>query len=182
MTITKTMLASSYSSLMACLITSASLVNSVSTCSRLSPQLSAVSAGSAMYSCRSCSLVVRALRNSAMNLRVSSGMRRPYNRPQREAISARDERLREVVRVERAQVLERLAHADQLHGQAELVRDRDRDAALRAAVELRQRHSRDADGVVEQARLLHRVLPGRRVDDEQRLVRRAFGSRGDHSP
>src|SRR5437016_10719122 len=50
----------------------------------------------------------------------------------------RDERMREIASVERAQVVETLAHAEQLHGQAELLRDRDRDAAFRRAVELRQ--------------------------------------------
>ena len=38
-----------------------------------------------------------------------------------------------------------------------------------------------ADGVVEEARLLQAVLAGRRVDDEQHLVRRAFAPAGDHA-
>src|SRR5215471_10640771 len=73
----------------------------------------------------------------------------------------------EVLRVERRQVVERLPHADQLDRQAELVRDRDGDASLRAAVELRQHDAGDADRLAEEARLLQPVLPGRRVDDEQ---------------
>ena len=56
--------------------------------------------------------------------------------------------------------------------EAELVRDRDRDAAFRGAVELRQHDAGDAGGLAEELRLLHAVLAGRRVDDEQRLVRR----------
>ena len=46
------------------------------------------------------------------------------------------QRPREVVRVERAQVLELLADADQLDRDPELVGDRERDAALGRAVEL----------------------------------------------
>jgi hypothetical protein len=79
----------------------------------------------------------------------------------------------EVARIERPEILQLLPDPDELHRQAELVRDRDRDAALRRAVELRQRDARDADRLAEEARLLEAVLAGRRVDDEQRLVRRA---------
>ncbi len=85
-------------------------------------------------------------------------------------------------RVERPQVVEPFADADELHRQAELVRDRDGDAALRRAVELRQRDAGHADGVVEEPRLLQPVLAGRRVDDEQHLVRRALAPPGDHAP
>src|SRR5213079_743445 len=70
----------------------------------------------------------------------------------------RDEGPGEVLRVERPQILELLAHADQLDRQPELVRDRDRDAALRTAVELRECDARDADGLAEEARLLEAVL------------------------
>src|SRR5512133_1814007 len=56
----------------------------------------------------------------------------------------RDQCAREVLCVERPEVFELLPHADQLHGEAELVRDRDRDAALRAAVELREGDAGDA--------------------------------------
>src|SRR3954447_8067087 len=85
-----------------------------------------------------------------------------------------EEGAREVVWIEWPQVVQLLADADQLHRQAELVRDRHGDAALRGAVELRQRHTADLDGLAEEARLLEAVLPGGRVDHEQRLVRRAF--------
>ena len=51
-----------------------------------------------------------------------------------------------------------LADADELHRQAELVGDRDGDAALRRAVELRQRDAGDADRLAEQPRLLEAVL------------------------
>ena len=90
------------------------------------------------------------------------------------ATGGADERTSVVAGVERAQVVEPLPHADELHGQPELVRDRDRDAAFRGAVELRQRDAGHAGRLGEEARLLDAVLPGRRVDDEQRLVRRAL--------
>src|SRR5437870_13327636 len=76
-----------------------------------------------------------------------------------------DECAREVGRVERAQVLEPLPYADQLDRQADLVGDCDRDAALRRAVQLRQRDAGDSRGLAEQTRLLEPVLAGRRVDD-----------------
>src|SRR5689334_22906826 len=93
----------------------------------------------------------------------------------------RDERPGEILSVERPQIVERLPYADQLDRQAELVRDRDRDAALRAAVELRQRNAGHADRLAEETRLLQAVLPGRRVDDEQRLMRGALQLPLDHA-
>ena len=54
-----------------------------------------------------------------------------------------DQRAREVLGVERAQILDRLADADQLHRQLELARDRQRDPAARGAVELRQHDAGD---------------------------------------
>jgi hypothetical protein len=62
------------------------------------------------------------------------------------------------------------------------VGDRDRDAALRGAVELGQDDAAHVHGLAEEPRLLQAVLPGARVDDEERLVRRAFEPLGDHSP
>ncbi len=63
--------------------------------------------------------------------------------PRRSAIRrGGEERSGEVLGDERPQVLERLADADQLDRQAQLVRDGDRDAALGGAVELRQRDAR----------------------------------------
>src|SRR3954453_829033 len=71
-----------------------------------------------------------------------------------------EQRAREVVRVERAQVLERLADADQLDRDAELGRDRHGDPALRGAVELGQHDAVDLDGLGEQLRLAQTVLAG----------------------
>ena len=58
------------------------------------------------------------------------------NLPPSGADYAGQQRAGEVVGVERAQVLELLADADQLDRDAELVGDRQRDAALGGAVEL----------------------------------------------
>src|SRR5689334_14033216 len=83
-------------------------------------------------------------------------------------VSTGYQRPRELVRIERPQVVQALADADQLDRQPELVRDRDRDAALGRAVELRQRDPAHLDGLAEQARLLQAVLAGRCVDDGDR--------------
>ena len=65
------------------------------------------------------------------------------------ATLTRDEGAREVLRIERTQVVEAFADADQLHGQTQLVRDRDRDPALGGPVELRQGDAGDADRLAE---------------------------------
>src|SRR3954462_7364961 len=93
----------------------------------------------------------------------------------------RDEGACEILGIERTKIVQRLPYADQLHGQAELVRDRDGDAALRAAVELRQRYAGDPDRLAEEPRLLQAVLSRRRVHYEQRLVRRAVEPALDHA-
>ena len=82
-------------------------------------------------------------------------------------------------RVERPEVVDALADTDELHGKAELDGDRDRDTASRAPVQLRERDTRYADGVAEETRLLQAVLAGGRIDDEERLVRRAVETPGD---
>jgi hypothetical protein len=51
--------------------------------------------------------------------------------------SLRDQGAREIARIERPQVVQPLPDADELHGQPELLGDRDGDAALGRAVELR---------------------------------------------
>src|SRR4051812_29878537 len=78
--------------------------------------------------------------------------------------SGSDERAGELAWVERPQVVEPLPHADELDREPELVGDRDRDAALCRAVELRQRDARHARRVAEETRLLQAVLACRRVD------------------
>jgi len=63
-------------------------------------------------------------------------------------------------------------HADQLHRNAELLAIASAIRPFRP-VELRERDPRDVDSVAEQQRLAQAILAGRRVDREQRLVRRA---------
>src|SRR6266571_3019350 len=92
-----------------------------------------------------------------------------------------DERAGKVVGIERPEIFQRFPDADELDRESQFVGDRDCDAAFCAAVELRQRHARDADGLAEEARLLQSVLSGGRVDDEQRFVRRAFELAFDHT-
>src|SRR4051794_8119774 len=87
----------------------------------------------------------------------------------------------EVVGVEWAQVLDPFADANQLHGDAKLLGDRQRDPALRRTVELRQGNAGDVDGLAEEHRLTQAVLAGGRVDREQRLVRRAGQLLLDHA-
>ena len=84
------------------------------------------------------------------------------------------------MRVERPEIVEPFADADELDGQPELVGDRDRHASSRGAVELRQRDAGDTGGLTEESRLLQAVLARRRVDDEQGLVRCALDSAGEH--
>ena len=83
-----------------------------------------------------------------------------------------DEGVREIAGVERPEVVQALADADQLHRQAQLLGDRERDAALRGAVELCEDDPGDVDGLLEELGLAQAVLPRGRVDDQQRLVRR----------
>ena len=88
----------------------------------------------------------------------------------------------EVVGVERAQVLEALADPDQLDGQAHLLGDRQRDAALGGAVELGQHHAGYVHGLLEELRLAQAVLAGGRVDRQQRFVWRPGHLLFDHAP
>ena len=83
------------------------------------------------------------------------------------------ERLGEVLGVEGAQVLDALADADPLDRHGELALDADDDAALGRAVELRQHDACDRRSLGEELGLADGVLPRRRVEHEQRLVRRA---------
>src|SRR5579884_2046939 len=84
-----------------------------------------------------------------------------------------EQRVDELDRVERDEVRGGLADADDLDRDAELGLDREDDAALRAAIELRQHDAGDVDRLGELARLDQPVLTGRRVDHEQDLLQRA---------
>src|SRR5262245_61329857 len=80
----------------------------------------------------------------------------------------------ELASVERAQVLEPLANSDQLDWELELGGDRERDAALRCPIELREDDPGQVNRLGERARLAQAVLPGGGIDYDQRLVRRAL--------
>jgi hypothetical protein len=78
-------------------------------------------------------------------------------------------RLDEVVRRELQKVVHLLAHAHEEHRHTERVLDRERDAAARGGVELRQGDASQPCGLVEGARLGQAVLAGCRVEDEEHL-------------
>ena len=78
-----------------------------------------------------------------------------------------------VAGVERHEVVEPLADADVADRQLQVVRDRDGDAALGRAVELRQHDAVGAARRHELARLHEAVLADGRVEHEQHFVRRA---------
>src|SRR6478609_4318450 len=94
----------------------------------------------------------------------SEAARRTVTAAGRSALLGCDERAREVVGVERAQVLERLADADELDRDAELAGDGQGDPALGGAVELGEDDPVDRDRLGEQLGLAQAVLAGRGVD------------------
>src|SRR4029079_2239071 len=73
--------------------------------------------------------------------------------------SSRDERPREVRRIEWPEVVQALPDPDQFHWKPELVRDRDRDPTLGRAVELGQSDSAHLDRLAEEPRLRGAGLP-----------------------
>ena len=75
------------------------------------------------------------------------------------------------MRIEFAEILRLLADADESDRQPEPARDRDHDATLRGAVELRQHEPGDADSFVELDGLRQRVLTLVRIEDEKDLMR-----------
>src|SRR6478736_843102 len=80
---------------------------------------------------------------------------------------------REVLRVERLEVVEALADADGNYGKLKAFGDRDQDAAPRRAVELGHDQAGHAGDLLEDLHLVQRVLTRRRVEHEQDAVRRA---------
>eukprot|EP00955_Chlamydomonas_euryale_P011732 126195-Chlamydomonas_euryale.AAC.6 len=84
-----------------------------------------------------------------------------------------EERLHVCCWVERLKVVDALAHAHKLDGDAELVDDRHDGAAARRAVELGHDDASERNGLVELARLVEHVEPRSAVKYEQHLVRLA---------
>jgi hypothetical protein len=83
------------------------------------------------------------------------------------------QRLRELFRIERLQIVRLLAETDELDRQAEFLLDRHDHAAFARAVELGHDEAGERHGLVKFARLIQRVHAGRRVEHEQDFVRRA---------
>ena len=73
--------------------------------------------------------------------------------------------------MERLDLIELFARADELDRLSGHCLDRQRRTASCIAVELREHHAVDVEIFVEGLRGVHRVLTGHRVDDEQNLVR-----------
>ena len=82
---------------------------------------------------------------------------------------------RNLVRIERAQVVDPLADADRVDRQAVFLGRRDQHAAARGAVELGHDQAGDAGDFLEHLDLAERVLAGGRVEHEHDVVRRARG-------
>ncbi len=84
-----------------------------------------------------------------------------------------EQRRHERVGVERQEVVGLLAHPDEPDRDAELLLDREHDAALRGRVELRQHDAGEPHRGVERLGLGEPVLAGGRIEDEERLDGRA---------
>jgi hypothetical protein len=78
--------------------------------------------------------------------------------------------LRELLRVERLQIVRLLAEADEFDGQTEFFLDGNHHAAFARSVELGNDEAGERDGLVEFARLVERVHAGAAVEHEQDLV------------
>jgi hypothetical protein len=84
-----------------------------------------------------------------------------------------DERACVLERIKRPQILELLTDPDQLDGNLQFARDRQRDAAFRAPIKLCKHNPIHRHRPREQVRLAQPVLSRRRVERKQRLVRSA---------
>src|SRR3954451_8077524 len=74
--------------------------------------------------------------------------------------SAAEQRVRKLLGAEGLQILDLLAHADEVNRNRPLPRDCRENAALRRAVELGDDEAGEAERVVESLDLCERVLPG----------------------
>src|SRR3990170_4440232 len=86
------------------------------------------------------------------------------------ALCSRD-RTREVLRIERLEIVE--TFADGVDGKLEALGDGHKDAAARRAVELGHHDPGDARDLLEDLDLIERVLPGGGVEHEDDTVRRS---------
>ena len=88
---------------------------------------------------------------------------------QREHVAHAEHARHDAVGVKRLEILQPLAAADKRDRHADDRDDRERGAAARVTIHLRQHDAGDADPAVELAGALDRVLPGHRVGDEQQI-------------
>src|SRR6056297_515086 len=79
----------------------------------------------------------------------------------------------EILRVERRQIVDLLAHADRMDRQAKLVGQRHQNPALRRAVELGHHQPRHIGQFLERLDLAQGVLPRGGIEHQKRIMRRA---------
>src|ERR1700754_1350471 len=82
------------------------------------------------------------------------------------------DRLGEIPRSERREIVDAFADADEVHRQLELLRQRHQDAAARGAVELRHHQASDASGTMKCLDLRQRILSHRGIEHQQHRMRR----------
>src|SRR5207249_8153175 len=83
-----------------------------------------------------------------------------------------DERPRELAGLEGDEIVQALPDAQPADGETERIGDGKHHAPLGAPVELREHEPGDTQRLMELARLIESVLPRRRVEHEEHLVRR----------
>src|SRR3954454_5045415 len=80
-------------------------------------------------------------------------------------------RIGEIPRGERREILDAFADADEVHRQFEFLRQRHQDAAARGAVELGHHEARDASGTMKCLDLRQRILSHRGIEYQQHRMR-----------
>ena len=80
-------------------------------------------------------------------------------------------RVGEIPRGERREIVDAFADADEVHRQFEFLGQRHQDAAARGAVELRHHEARDASGTMKCLDLRQRILSHRGIEHQQHGVR-----------
>src|ERR1700738_4914299 len=81
-------------------------------------------------------------------------------------------RLREIARGERREIVDAFADADEVHRQFEFLRQGHQDAAARGAVELGHDEPRDPSGTMKRLDLRQRILSYRGIQHQQHGMRR----------
>src|SRR6185295_884248 len=80
-------------------------------------------------------------------------------------------RVGEIPRGERREIVDALADADEVHRQFEFLRQRHQNAAARGTVEFRHHEARDASGTMKCLDLRQRILSHRGIDHQQHRMR-----------